>query len=186
LACHDRQRHRRATSPRACSSANNVSLNRRPSRHRNSQTALCEAFTPLTANSASCPCRVRCGVWLTHSLMKARCGSNVRLRCSPILPSASATEPVTRYRCDHFTTDDTATPNRAAADWQLSSPVTVDHPLTQIVGKRSCHPMLPSGQHLELQTTSRGNPFRFSRSVNRSSISAGWRAPPVLVRPACV
>ena len=57
------------------------------------------------------------GVWPIRSTMNSRCGSRSRLRCPPIL--AGATDPVARYRCDHFTADDTATPNRAATERQL-------------------------------------------------------------------
>jgi hypothetical protein len=67
-------------------------LNRSPSRRRNSQTALCETFTPRAASSSFRPCSVRCDIWLIRSTMKARCGSSVRLRRPPIL--AGATEPV--------------------------------------------------------------------------------------------
>ena len=69
-------------------------LNRSPSRRRNSQTALCETFTPRAASSSFSPCSVRCGVWPIRSRMKARCGSSTGLRCPPILPGA--TEPVAR------------------------------------------------------------------------------------------
>lgn len=77
-------------------------LNRNPSRRRNTHTALCETVTPRAASSSFSPCSVRCGVCLIRSAMKPRCGSS------------------TRKRWYHLTTEDTATPNRAAAARQLS------------------------------------------------------------------
>jgi len=69
-------------------------FNRRPSRCRNIQTALCETLTPRAASSSFRPCSVRCGVWPIRSMMNPRCGSRIGLRCPPILPGA--TEPVAR------------------------------------------------------------------------------------------
>jgi hypothetical protein len=75
--------------------------------------------------------------------MKARCGSSTGLRWPPILPGA--TEPIARCRCDHFTTDETATPktlrHRPAA---LAGQYRRHHTLAKIQGKRSGHAMLAS------------------------------------------
>src|SRR4051812_36247916 len=79
-------------------------------------------MTPLTASSSFRPCSVICGIWAIRSAMKARCGSKRRLRCPPIWPGT--TEPLRRYRCDHFTTDETETPNRDATERQLSPDAT--------------------------------------------------------------
>ena len=57
LACHDRQRRRRRAMS-ACSRSTSFSLNRNPSRRRNSQTALCETLTPRAASSSFKACSV--------------------------------------------------------------------------------------------------------------------------------
>jgi hypothetical protein len=55
-------------------------LKLRPSRRRDSHTALCETFTPRAASSSLGPCRVRCGVYAIRSTMNARCASRTDLR----------------------------------------------------------------------------------------------------------
>jgi hypothetical protein len=102
-------------------------------------------------------------------MMNARCGSRTRLRCPPILPGA--TEPVARKRCVHFTTDDTATPNRAATPADLPPPqLRQPHALECL--RKEVSPSdagLRPRQHLESHPPSKGNPSRFNQHMKRSS-----------------
>jgi len=121
-------------------------------------TTTCETFTPRAANMSLRPCSVRCDVRSICSTMKARCGASTGLRWPPILPGA--TEPVRRLRCDHFTTEDTATSNRSDTDRQLSPLATVATTHSRRSSERAlairCWP--PPSQHLESDSQPLGKP----------------------------
>jgi hypothetical protein len=136
LPCHDCHRwRRRAASARACSRANSVFLNLSPSRCKKSHTAVCEIFTRARPTRPSA--RAASDAGSERDVPQCRPDAARGRACSD-RPSCGATDPVCRWRCDHLTTDDTATPNRKAADLQLSPPrphqqrVLADHSIADV------------------------------------------------------
>ncbi len=161
------RRRRRKRSVRACSRANKVFLNRSPSRRSNSHTALCETLIPCAARSSLNPCSVGCGPCLIRYRMQARCALSTGSRCPLILPGAA--DPVARSRCDPFTTEETAPPNRKATARPLppcDSAATTRSRGSFARGRaiRCWPPPRPaSGVTIYL----RGTPVRNTQSINR-------------------
>jgi hypothetical protein len=157
-----------------------VFLNRCPSRRRNSHTVLCETRTPRAASSSFNPCRVRLGVCLILSRMKARCGSSP-LAVSAHLARCDRASPAVTLRPLHHRGNRNSEPG-CSRSTAFTAQNRSNDTLTQIIGKGSGHQMLASSPASILNHNSPvggipsdsinpGNALAFTSAINSATIS---------------
>ena len=92
------------------------------------------------------------------------------MRCPPVRPGT--TEPVRASSCDHFTTLETATPNRSATTRQVDPKRTAATTRSRRSVEYALVILNPpcSDVGRESQKPTQGNPQRFRQTMKRSSL----------------